>query len=466
MEHPSEHSIELFVLRAPQEDSERDQIVAHLKECSGCRSLADDAEAFYGELHVEMLNRPAGSAHPSRSLVAAPRRIPEIFDMPFREGRLSRVIPHGPLRRFVRAHPFVVGGGGLALLGACVALILTLEFKPARDLNPVTVIENGSQSTLDAYNRAGERLWSHPVPHLDRYIRQEESEGRKLLQVADLNGDGRNEIITSLPVSPGATEDDAVLSILSEQNTVIRTIKPGEPVTCRGRMYPDDYRICGFGIGDFSGTGKNEILILSNHLHSPSILSRYDGLGRRLGTYRHFGSLYMMGVNPVAVGDRKEFVLYGGSDSEEGKYTAVILGLDPSRITGDGESSFSGGFGLPRSPAELQYARIPPTEVARAYGLQVRILSTKALPLQDGPGFRVVVTTWPDTLPIYFEYIFRTDFSTVEVKSTNETKQLFDRLAPRHLVAGSFFDDYMKVVAAEVRYWDGSRWQARPAALP
>jgi len=148
------------------------------------------------------------------------------------------------------------------------------------------------------------------------------------------------------PEGDDVEEDGEVLHVLNYDNTELLKIKPGETVMSRGRMYPDEFRIGGFSIGDFSGTGKMEIVVLMNHLHSPSIVSRYDAGGNRLGTYRHFGQLTLMGTKPIANGARRELVLYGGSDREEGDYAAVILGLDPSLITGDGESSFSGGFGL------------------------------------------------------------------------------------------------------------------------
>ena len=466
MEHPSEHTIELYVLRAADEESGRKRIESHLKECAGCRALVDAASSFYAELQVDVLTRPAGVPSPSRNLALTSGRAPALFESPLREAPLSRVRPAGPVRRFVREHPFAAGGGGLALLGGFVLLMLTFDLMPARDLKLSTVIENQSANTLDAYNKVGAKLWSHPVPRLDEFIQSEKTTGRTFVQVADLNGDGLNEVITSLPLSPGDGEEGDVLHVLNDDNTEFRKIRPGEAVMCRGRVYPDEFRIGGFSIGDFSGTGKMEIVVLANHLHSPSIVTRYDAGGNRLGTYRHFGQLSLMGTKPIADGARKELVLYGGSDRDEGNYSAVILGIDPSRITGDGESSYSGGFGLPHSAAELYYALVPPTEVAKAFGLHVQFSEAKAVQLQHEPGFRIMAKGWPESVPIYYEYIFRANFSVVEVKSSNETKTLFDRLAARGLVRGSFFDDYMKVVAGQIRYWDGHRWQVQPAPVP
>ena len=466
MEHPNEHSIELYVLCAPDGESERGWIESHVKECAGCSALVDAASSFYAELQVDILTRPARIPSSSRSLAVTSRRASAIFESPFREAPLSQVRSRGAVGRFVRSHPFVAGGGGLALLGGLAVLMLTFDLMPARDTKVSSVIQNKNSSTIDAYNREGVKLWSYPVPRLNEFMRTEEGTGRSFLQVADLNGDGMNEVITSLPLPGGDVEEDGeVLHVLNSDNTEILRIKPGETVMCRGRTYPDEFRVGGFSIGDFSGTGKMEIVVLMNHLHSPSSVSRYDARGNRLGTYRHFGQLTLMGTKPIADGARREFVLYGGSDRAEGNYAAVILGLDPSLITGDGESSFSGGFGLPHSAAELYYALVPPTEVAKAFGSHVQFSGAKPVHLQHETGFSVSAKAWPDSVSIYYEYIFKPNFSIVEVKSSNETKQLFDRLAAKGRMTGDFFDNYMKVVAGEVRYWDGHRWQVQPTSV-
>jgi hypothetical protein len=343
--------------------------------------------------------------------------------------------------------------------------MLTFDLMPARDLKVRTVIENQNTSTLDAYNREGAKLWSYPVPRLGAIMEREERNDSRYLQLADLDGDGTNEIITSFPLGPGEREVGDALHILDEKKTELWRIKAGEAVTCRGRMYPDEFRVEAFCAGDFSGTGHMEIMVVSNDLHSPSIVSRYDATGKRLGTFRHFGQLRLMGTTPLTDGARKEFVLFGGSDAEEGNFTAILLGLDPSLITGDGESSFSGGFGLPHSGAERHYVKIPQTELAKAFGAHVLFHGAKEVPLQNEEGFRVVDGGSPDSLNLYFEYIFRANFGIVEVKSQNETKRLFDRLAAKGRMTGDFFDNYMKVVAGEVRYWDGHRWQAQPASV-
>jgi hypothetical protein len=427
--------------------------------------MAESASSYYADLQIDMLTRPAEFPDHSRHLPVRSPRSPAIFDPPFRDIPLSQIHPPGTIRRFIRAHPFVAGGGGLALLGGLAFLMLTFDLMPARDLALSTVIENPASSTLDAYNKEGEKLWSYPVQQLNDLMKTEVRTGQPFLQVADLYGDGKKEILTSLPFSQAEAPYGDVLHVLNNENKEILTIKPAEAVMCRGRVYPGEFRISGFSVGDFSGTGHNEILILTNHLHSPSVVSRYDARGKRLGTYRHFGQILMMGTSPIRSGGKDEFILYGASDSDEGNLMQVVIGLDPSRIAGDGESSFSGGFGLPVSEAERYYAWIPRTIVAKEFGGLMRITQGRSVPLRNEPGFRIVATTEPDSIPAFFEYIFRADFRIVEVKSANQTKDLFDALAARGIVSGDFFDGYMKTLAGEIRYWDGHTWQPHPVEL-
>ena len=462
MEHPSEHSIELYVLQTAAVTEEQKRIEAHLNVCAGCRDLADVVSSFYEELQVDILTRPASKAAAGRSHAVTSRRAPALFRPPFRDVPLSRVLSAGMMQRLIRAHPFIAGGGGLALVGGLVFLMLTFDLMPRHDPNPRTVIENRTQNTIDAFNKEGERLWSYPVPNLGKIMDEEQSVGRQYVQVADLNGDGKSEILTLLPLGGGEAEAGRVLHILRGDRTEIGRIGAGEPLMWRGRIYPDEFRISGFRIGDFSGTGAQEIVVVANDLQSPSIVSRYDAHGNRLGTYRHFGQLMLMGGEPLRDGGTKEFVLYGASDRDEGIYTAIILALDPSQLTGDGESSYSGGFGLPHSSAERYYMHVPPSEVSTSIGAHVWFPSARPVSLPDGEGFRIVAGSEPLKPSVYFEYLFRPDFSVAEVKSSNETKLVFDGLVSRGRLSGDFFDHYMKAVAEQVRYWSGDRWQSRP----
>jgi len=167
----------------------------------------------------------------------------------------------------------------------------------------------------------------------------------------------------------------------------------------------------------------------------------------------------------LTVTGRPLIVLTGVSDRDEAEPEAVVVGLDPSAITGDAESSFSGGFHLPVSAAEVFYVRIPQSAIAKELGERVGLSVARLARLPGGVnGFSLNVTGSPRNPGLYLEYIFRPDFTIVEVKSANPTKAVFDTLKLRGQLTGGFYDEYLRTVGGEIRYWDGAAWQA--SAVP
>jgi hypothetical protein len=64
-----------------------------------------------------------------------------------------------------------------------------------------------------------------------------------------------------------------------------------------------------------------------------------------------------------------------------------------------------------------------------------------------------------------FEYIFDQNLGMVEVKSGNETRQIFDTQAKIAGIPGPFYDAYLTHLSHQVRYWSGSAWGATPVSV-
>jgi len=464
MEHPSEHTLELYVLGARETEASRKKIESHLRVCAGCREIVDSASAFYAALSVEAgagrETQPASS-----SSLPVRRGVAEIFRPPFADGPLRPVPRGGALRRFVRAHPVASAGGGLGLVCG-VALAATSLLSPrVREANITQVIENRYESRLEAYGPTGAQLWTIPVPHLATHMAEEDALHKSFVEFADLDGDGLNEVVANLPMTPDEIVARNAIHVFGADRKERFTIRVGEAVRYRERIYPDEFCINEFSVVKPPSSAGEEIVVAANDLHSPSIVYRYDGHGRKLGTYRHFGQIKMM-TPPVTTPDgRSLIVLTGVTDRDESQAAAVIVGLDPSLINGDAESSFSGGFSLPVSRAEVFYVRVPQTEVAKELGEPVTLTGARMVRLPGGmSGFSVNVVNSAAGGTLYLEYIFRPDFTVVEVKSANPTKAVFDTLRQRGMVRGRFYDDYLRSVAGNLRYWDGAVWL--PSAAP
>jgi len=460
MEHPDEHTLELYVLGAREAEAPRKKIEAHLRLCAGCRDIVDRVSAFYADLSAE-----AGHAEETRAVEAshpARRGAADNFRYPASDALLWPVPRGGALRRFIRAHPVVSAGGGFAAVCGLAFAASTLTGPTARETNVTQVIENRYESRIEAYSATGVRLWTIPVPHLATYMAAEDALQSSFVQIADLEGDGMNEVIANLPMDAEEVAAKNTIHVFGADRREKFAIRVGEAVRYRDRIYPDEFCINEFCVVKSPSSGADEIVVAANDSHSPSIVYRYGAHGKKLGSYRHFGQVRMMTPQIAAADGRPLIVLTGLTDRDESRTAAIIVGLDPSQIVGDGESSFSGGFNLPVSRAEVFYIRVPQTAVAKELREPVALAAARPARLPKGIiGFSVnVVSSAAGAL--YMEYIFRPDFTVLEVKSGNATQAVFDTLKQRGVVTGRFYDDYLKTVAGELRYWDGTAWQASP----
>jgi hypothetical protein len=58
MIHIDEHILELYVLNADEAAPRREEIEAHLRECDGCRDLADRMSVFHANFAEELKKTP------------------------------------------------------------------------------------------------------------------------------------------------------------------------------------------------------------------------------------------------------------------------------------------------------------------------------------------------------------------------------------------------------------------------
>jgi hypothetical protein len=460
MNHPEEHIIELYVLGAQEIDAQREEITAHLSVCLGCREVATEIESFYRELQLEQVTSPDDAPAKSLSLVKANSDSAVIFERPQRSIPTRPTVRVGRIRWLMRTYPLATGTGGMALTAAAIIVLLSLFKQSASETNPSYVYPNEAQSKLEAFNSKDQKLWEMPILNLHEYVEEQRRTGDVDTKVLDVNGDGKNEILTRLPLARQPVNSRDVLHILNYDKSSLRDIRIGEPVQYGDRLYPSDFTLSSFACDDFLPGKRRSILIAANNSHSPSIIYHYDGDGNAIGTYRHFG--HLLSIIEINIEGKKAVAVLGLSDKNENEEAQpVIVVLDPKMIKGDYESSFAGGFGYPISPAELYYVMIPRSDLARLLGTPVRLRQPATVDLPKGRGLSVVdYGNESNDVPV-FQYIFDSDMTVKEVKSANYTKQAFDRFANEGRLHGDFYRDYLRALARDVRYWTGSHWATK-----
>lgn len=463
MHHIDEHTLELYVLQAKEVEEKRQEIEAHLAGCHGCRKLVEEMTAFHAELKEELKEVPSLESSDETALV---RR--NVSPVPFYE----KYAPPAPYRPatfvgkffyFVQKHPIAAGTGSFVTLGLLASALLLTVMKPNNQGNPTRWQYNVASSTIDVYDNRYTLLWQIPSPDVtQRFIDQEGNLSRTIL--ADLDGDGKNELITTHCLAgdqqASVNYGNKLWAIDVSAKKVIWEIPFVDTVNYFNRPYSPYYSASMILFDDVEGRGEKEILLsVDNVSRSPSFIARVDSKGNILGKYWHFGALCALYAVDVDGDGRNEIVACGSNDAQDttqGEFPIVAV-LDPRKITGNSRSIVCPGFDLPPSDAEISYIKFPDADINIALkhnGLTGFMYFDGADVLQ----FQVI-SALPDGTRWHLHYYFSKQMAPLYVKSDNTTDRLHARLRDEGKVTGTIDNAYLENLKNGIRYWDGREWR-------
>lgn len=460
MTHIDEHTLELFVLGAKEVQRKRKAIEAHLRKCEGCRTLVRTMTNYYAnadahlksqpetqtQLHPQALIRPRAEVEPaydpyySTFKTPVPVRMPKTF--------LQHVYSYAkqnPIRSVVGSFAFIAGLG----------LLLNLTLKTVlKDTNPAYTLMSTSRSALEVYNRGDELLWQLPVASISDWSEREALRIHDT-RVMDLNGDGRNEVVTILP-SPSADNHANSLRVYDGKKNIllVKTLRD-TTINFLTNHYEASLLFSDLVAADYQGSGKQEIITGVGFGRSPWHLVRLDHTLGTIGTYWHFGFNHIYQVHLDGSG-REEVVLCGVNQVDEPKsgQLAEITVLDPTRIVGNTEAASTHGFGFQPSNAELFCVKIPENDMQKALGLKQNM---PALLSSENELQFSVNSTSPDGP--HFEFVFTKDMYVKEVKFGSQDVWIHAKLKKDGKIRSTFGQQYLEDLKNAVRYWDGKEWR-------
>jgi hypothetical protein len=277
--------------------------------------------------------------------------------------------------------------------------------------------------------------------------------------VVDLDGDGKKEIITDVPIG-GLTAGTNTLRIYSADKKILRSIEyPDRVFNYGANHYESKFWFGSFVVIDRIGTGKKEIDVVLVNGRSPSIVARFDTEGTLLGEYYHYGNLASVYAYDVHHDGRPKLILCGVNDAFEARkeWLPVIVVLDPAKITGSSQSLMTPEFGLPPSSAELFYIQIPENDITRHFKTNTYVQNLAITDTSKQLRFYTDCRRREDRQPS-FEFLFSRDMKNIEVKSVDQTTRLHDELARQGKVHGTIDTAYLKDLnnAVIYRIIDGS----------
>jgi hypothetical protein len=451
MQHLAEHTIELYVLGAREVASQVDAIRVHLLECGGCRSSEERFRAIYVDMERvhEELQSGSGGTVPA---VVQRRASMEPFYDPERVlvEPIRRTIPYR-LRMFSRQHPLAAASGGIVTLAAFAGVVgLALNvFSPPP--SPSFVHLNPEQNLIDVYGKENTKLWSLPALALSRWEEEMTSHRTSRVEVADLNGDGTGEVITTAPLA-GTKSPGALVRAFDARQKLLFEQEIGSPVEFRGARYGERMEAWPLVIVQDSAGKGAEIVVAASGGRSPTVISRLDAKGNILGEYWHFGTLSGLFAFDLDGNGRKEVIASGTNDindvlGDPGRSQAVFMVIDPLRLVGRNESRATRGFGFPTSDAERTYIRFSRSDMEEALGISngVRTIQRTA----DNLLF-VKVENGSVTAAITFDYFFSNSLRLVSVKSNDVNANVHARLKREGKIRSTLDEAYLKRLGNDV----------------
>lgn len=457
MQHIDEHSLELYVLNSDAVQSRRYEIQEHLTQCAGCRSLVEQMTASYRSVEEQFKKLEASASSSSQALERLRTKSVE-FAQP-----KSPAVSYRPVTRFqnmqyfVRQHPVVVGSGSfLALAG--LALLGNLAFKTPslRDQNPVTSHNNPQSQEVEILNKSRQILWTLPTRGLAAEVRNWDTQ----TVVTSLNGDGINEVLTSmwLPGDPAIGKNQP-FRVFSSEKELLHEFHFTAPISYAQRNYPYSWTPSNIVAGNISSIERKDILITWRCERSPSVITRLDADAKELGQYWHMGAPMAMSLVDLGRDGKQELVLMGRNDTEDssGNEFPAIVVLDPSRIVGAKKSVAAQAFHLPLSDAELYYVKLPTSSMSKALlktdgVFRLFNLSDSLLTFTTSSDFEETESR------VSFEYTFSRDMKVVQVKSDDAGPAVYEKLVKQGKLTGKLDQKYLDDLKKGVRYWDGTEW--------
>ena len=223
MQHFDEHTLELFVLGSRKVDSRHGEIESHLTECSGCRAMVEELRAIHADLANELESEEAPVSQ-ERSLAHRRQHLARYSEEGGAPMRYTPRTPMQKVRYFIVRYPVAAAVAGISFAAIFIGLgmLMSIPFKQASatdeiivlDRNPAFSNYNDASATLEILNADHQVLWFKKSPEIRAAREEERARNIERTVIRDLDGDGNNEVITTIHVlgvdPPSGSEEGTV----------------------------------------------------------------------------------------------------------------------------------------------------------------------------------------------------------------------------------------------------------------
>lgn len=466
MNHIDQKILELYVLNDEAAQQHRVMIESHLAECAGCRELYARMQDLYAGFFDIMASSKEEKTDSELSIKQKKSFLVFNTPSPLQEVRANYEIEHAPIRRtivFARKHPIVTSTISFFVVGFFTLLGMQI-FKGIEkiDGNP-SYHRYTKDDKLEIYNEQHQLLWSMPGQNLSE-LTDAEKNGVGKTVFADLDGDGINEIITTLGLGGVKTRSQEIV-VFNNLGKVIKSFTFSDKdfnfknLTYDRHFAPND-------LYKYHNT-KNQFSLFTTATsgRSPVFLAKLDSSFNILGKYWNFGHFSFRFIK--LPNNKQVITLFGKNDVEDFsmKDYAMIAILDPDKLNDVEEGSASAGFGYKTSTSEMFYIRFPEDELQKV--LKLKSMSNNIV-YEDSLIFHINVSAGSLDLNTYvaYDYVFdKRTMAVVNIKFNSGTEKTHKRLKDEGKIYTVFDKEYLDNIKNNVLYWNGIVWQKKPTMI-
>ena len=449
MKHYSEQEIELFAFNSETVVSQREAFDRHVLECASCRELYTEIVQFYASANEG--TRQLEGEKENGTLIATPS---------FIHARPLVRIDKAPMA--VRAWRFARNRPMLSSFSLCVLLAMISvgiqKISIFSDENPKTFRFNEANDRLEFFTAEEKLLWDVPIRSARNYNETIQGLGIDQVAIEDLDGDGKNEIITSIDMGNNSGDTRTLKVYNGKKKLLFEIGNIQEPkIHFRDVEYHKHFYTTGFKV--ITVGGKKNIFVICTNGRSPSFVARVDPHGNIIGKFWHFGQLAMIGSIDTDHDGQDEVLFFGLNDVPFPDITfGVASVLDPKKIIGNTESAATKGFGFPTSQGEKLYLRFPRSDIDSA--LKVQTLPSRIQIEQNTISVYMKTNIDPAIAPD-FEYVFSQEMKPLSVKGNDPSARFYENLKKQGIVKGIYGNAYFEQLKNAIEYFNGEGWQKK-----
>ena len=480
--HPTDIQLETLLLdEKGLPETTRKEIEAHIQECSLCREHLEMLKRVYSGIDANLQLPPTDrdgevartlfitgrKALPQRGLQrwTSAERVREGLDT-FAEIIEPSELPL--LQRFtqyVQVYPIRVAGATSIAVAAVVLAALFL--RAPKDTNPTfAAVKN---SVLTVQNKKGEVLWTRTaigIPDTRSDESLDRNQSKRFLSIADVDGDGKQEILLSGAETGGEFAGDTLYCFegndrLRWKAGVGKMISFGQ----RGLVQHSTTLITDWLITKRRRTDQTQLFVIGeDRFFSPAKLFEIDTkTGSELQCYFHRGHCPLLHAMNVNGDETTELLLAGEND---GFNLASLAVLDPAAINGYGPipPQYIPVDTLKRAE-EMYYILFPRTDLGELVG---RAPFNQVNMITSGATRTVIINVKESTGNPKSEeqatviYVCGPTMQVISVLVGDPFKKTYQRFVDEGKIAHPLTPAYTENLKNSVLYWDGEKFVNRP----